>query len=597
MNALVSKVSSTLSPVRNSSIAPDISHLVDEQLLHFGIDPGGQFGKQLATLAEQLYGCQGSIDDLWVLAQQEIANLEHDDSIALFNAKKFLSFQIAKILDAFQNGFRRSHQQLGLSNATNAAHGPYPLVDNVAALFSATPVIARTATYTFACADWIADAFEGREFMHPVYSRLLNPTSIALANHIVDLECGQLAPEYLAWNFNSGMAAIDSTLSHLLGHRDIVISSRNVYGGVHQLLNDWYAKPSNLDIAVEPFDGATVDDFLACWSRVRENHADRLRDGRQAYLYLESPCNPHGFVLDVPELCKTAHQLGIRVVLDATVGTPFLQRPLQAEDPAERPDFLVHSYTKDLSGTGSVIGGCAIARNEDMFLPKGQPGWEETMFWNVYYVKGAFLSADSAFEIMEGMRTLGLRMLSKCINTIILARYLDAHPDIQVNCNAVEGHCNAGIREKELALGLPAPLFTFEMRSLDSETFRRFFDNLEPVYSHQISLGQTNTIISCPGLTTHSELSLEDQRRCGIYPNTVRVSLGCESPGDLVNHFAAVARHIIDPAKPGFSAGLMNQGDTVALIRETYMESQKRFIEGELAEAWRVAPAPMVSAA
>ncbi len=582
MNASLSPVSTTLSPVRKSSRALDVAHLVEEQLHHFGIDPEGAFGAQLAELAAELYRCQGSIDDLWALAQDQMATLDHDDSIALFNAKKFLSFQIAKILDAFQNGFRRSHQQLGLSNATNAAHGPYPLIDNVSALFSATPVIARTATYTFACADWIADAFEGREFMLPVYSRLLNPTSIALANHIVDLECGPLAPQYLAWNFNSGMAAIDSTLSHLLGHRDIVISSRNVYGGVHQLLHDWYAKPSNLDVAIEPFDGATAEDFLDCYARVCERHADRLEDGRQVYLYLESPCNPHGYVLDVQGLCKAAHQRGIRVVLDATVGTPFLQRPLQAEDPAERPDFLIHSYTKDLSGTGAVIGGCAIARNEDMFIPKGQQGWENTMFWNVYYVKGAFLSADSAFEIMEGMRTLGLRMLSKCINTAILARYLAAHPDIQVNCNAVADHPNAGVREQQLAYGLPAPLFTFEMKSLDADTFRRFFDNLEPVYSHQISLGQTNTIVSCPGLTTHSELNAEDQRQCGIFPNTVRVSLGCENPLDLIRHFATVARHIVDPVYPGFSEKLMPECEVAGLVRETYMAGQQRFIDSEL---------------
>ena len=190
MNACPERHSKILSPVRKSSKAPDIDHQVVEQLRHFGIDPGGAFGNRLAMLATQLYRCQGSVDELWDLSQAQLASLDHEDSIALFNAKKFLSFQIAKVLDAFQNGFRRSHQQLGLSNTTTAAHGPYPLIDNVTALFSATPVIARTATYTFACADWIADAFEGREFMLPVYSRLLNPTSIALANHIVDLECG-----------------------------------------------------------------------------------------------------------------------------------------------------------------------------------------------------------------------------------------------------------------------------------------------------------------------------------------------------------------------------------------------------------------------
>ena len=181
------------------------------------------------------------------------------------------------------------------------------------------------------------------------------------------------------------------------------------------------------------------------------------------------------------------------------------------------------------------------------------------------------------------MRTLDLRMLHKCINTIILARYLAAHPDIRVNCNAVEGHLNAALRDQELAHGLPAPLFTFEMKNLDSETFRRFFDNLEPVYSHQISLGQTNTTISCPGLTTHSELDAASQGKCEIYPNTVRVSLGCESPGDLLRHFAEVARYVIDPVIPVFSDRLLSQDKARALIRESYMAGQQRFIEASVA--------------
>lgn len=91
------------------------------------------------------------------------------------------------------------------------------MFDNVTAIFSANPVIARTATYIYACAEWIADAFEGKELLLEIYSRLLNPTAIALANYIVDLEAGPYAREYFAWNFNSGMAAIDAVLAHVLG--------------------------------------------------------------------------------------------------------------------------------------------------------------------------------------------------------------------------------------------------------------------------------------------------------------------------------------------------------------------------------------------
>src|SRR5437870_6255577 len=148
----------------------------------------------------------------------------------------------------------------------------------------------------------------------------------------------------MAWNFNSGMAAIDATLSHLVGYQDIILSSRNIYGGAFQLLHDWFRKPSNLDVAVEFFDGFEVDAFQDALQATRAKYDQRLRAGRQIYLYLESPCNPHGYVLDVPAICRAAHSNGLTVILDGTVGTPFLSQPLRRDPPAERPDFLIHSY-------------------------------------------------------------------------------------------------------------------------------------------------------------------------------------------------------------------------------------------------------------
>ena len=190
-----------------------------------------------------------------------IGHLDRSDRIAYFNAKKFLSFQTAKVLDLLQNPFRSTYQSLHLNYQTQSTKGPYAIFDNVTAIFSATPVIARTATYVYACAEWIADAFQGKELLLEIYSRLLNPTSVSLANFIVDIEAGPYATEYFAWNFNSGMAAIDGVLSHVLGRDDVLITSRNIYGGAHQLIHDWYAKPSNLEIGVETFDGYGVERF------------------------------------------------------------------------------------------------------------------------------------------------------------------------------------------------------------------------------------------------------------------------------------------------------------------------------------------------
>jgi len=450
---------------------------------------------------------------------------------------------------------KNSYHFNNFSQSTLSAKSAYPVFDNVNAIFSATPAITRTATYIYACAEWISDAFEGKEMMLDIYSRLLNPTSISLANHIVDLEAGPYSGEYLAWNFNSGMSAIDATLSHLLGHEDILIASQNIYGGAHQLIHDWFAKPSNLNVAVKQFAGENTQAFVNTLAEVKQQYSDRIAAGKQIYLYIESPCNPHGYVLDVPALCAIAHESGIRVILDATVGTPFLVQPLQRERAEERPDFVIHSYTKDLTGSGSVIAGCVIARNEDMFIPKGMTGWDNTLFWNVYYVKGAFLNADTAFEVMAGMRTLEVRMLKKCITTQIFATFMDSHPMLTVNCNGLPNNKNRALAEKNLFLGFPSGLFTVDMGSaISDDAFQRFFDCLEPAFSHMISLGQTNSIVSCPGLTTHSELSAEQQHEAQIFPTTIRFAMGIENPMDLITHIVAAAELAIDPVIPEFSS-------------------------------------------
>ncbi len=579
----------TLSPKRNTSSATTSQELAAEQLNHFYIDPETEYGQTLLRIVERMYESQCDITHLWKLTLDSINSLDQNDRIQRFNAKKFLSFQLAKILDTLQNPFRKSYQSLGYNGETMAAKGPYPVFDNVTALFSATPVITRTATYIYACAEWIEDAFRGKELMLEIYSRLLNPTSVCLANHIVDLEAGKYAAEYMAWNFNSGMAAIDSALAHLLGRDDVLITSRNIYGGAHQLIHDWYAKQGNLEIAVETFNGYTAAEFEPFLKRVQDKYADRLKAGRRIYVYLESPSNPQGYVLDVAGISKISHAHDLKVILDATVGTPFLYRPLNREDVNERPDFVIHSYTKDLSGCGAVIAGCVIGRNNDMFIPKGESvgdqTWDQTMFWNVYYIKGAFLNADAAFEVMQGMKTLTVRMMRKCINTQILADFLDSHPGIQVNCNGVKSNINSSLRAGNLYLGLPAPLFTFDMGDIDREAFQRFFDSLSPTFGHMISLGQSNTIVSCPALTTHSELNAAALLDSGLTPTTVRCAVGDEDPIDLIRHFVHAARGTIDKVQPGYSEDFMNEADTRALIRKHYVQSHSAHVDAQLQQS------------
>lgn len=591
-----------ISPRRKSTEASDIDGLVGEQLAHFGIDPDSAFGRRMGSFAHHLYAGQADLKDLWQIGVSELASLPRQERIERFSSQRFLAFQLAKILDTLQHPLRSTYQTVIDAPGDRAAKGPYPVFDNVTALFSAKPVITRTATYIYACAEWVDDAFQGKEMLHEIYSRLLNPTSVSLANHIVDIECGPESASYMAWNFNSGMAAVDGVLSHLLGYQDIVLTSRNVYGGTYQLLHDWFAKPSNLDIGVHFFDGFTAEAFGAALDAVSERYKDRLDAGRQIYVFLESPCNPHGYVLDVPAICKMAHERRLTVICDSTVGTPFLHRPLRRRDPMERPDFVIHSYTKDISGHGTTTAGCVIGRNERMFMGKHDScegmdvdgsrrtfNWDETLFWNVYYIKGAFLDADKAFEVMIGLHTLEQRMLQKCISTLTLAEVLGMHPQINVCCSALPGHPNAAIREKCLFMGLPAPLFTFDFEGdtkndpgaagvFSRVTFERFFDHLDPVFGHQVSLGTPNTIVLCPAITSHSELSRQAMAEAGITPTTTRVSVGLEDPRSLITHIVKAAQATLDDEVPGFSARFPPPGAIDEIYARHYTDVHTRYV-------------------
>lgn len=565
-----------LSPRRKTTHATNTDGLAIEQLEHFGIAADSDFGRELYEVARRLYQTQHHVNQLWEITNQTLNSLDRRDRVAYFNAKKFLCFQLAKILDTLQNPFRKSYQSLGHGEATQCAKGPYPIFDNVTALFAANPVIVRTATYIYACTEWVDDAFHGKEFLHEIYSRLLNPTSVSLANYIVDIEAGPYSAEYLAWNFNSGMAAIDGILANIIKRDDILIVGRNVYGGVHQLLHDYYAREDKYNLALEWFDGCEGNQFEAFLNQVKSSHADRIQAGADIHVYLESPSNPFGYVVDLPAICKIAHRENLLVIHDATVATPFLNKPLQREDKEERPDFVVHSYTKDLTGNGNATAGVVIGENHRMFLPKGDSyagiHWDQTLFWGVYYIKGAFLDADKAFEVISGIKTLHLRMAQKTINTLVMAKFFNSHPMIRVHCNAIANHPNHELLQKVHRFGLPAPLFTIDMEEahLSSHAFMAFFDHLSPGLDHQVSLGQTNTVVLCPAFTSHSELDSDALAKAGIHRTTIRIAVGLEDPRETLAHFVQALRLGIDQEIPGFSQGFMATSEVDRLFEETY---------------------------
>ncbi len=476
-----------LSPRRKTSEATDAPGLVAEQLAHFGIDADDPLRRGV--------GAAGAAT-LRVPGGRRLALASHDaiDRHARpHRPHRLLQRQEVPLVPARQAARHAAepappHATRAWATAarTLSAKGPYAVFDNVTAIFSATPVIARTATYIYACAEWIEDAFQGKELLLEIYSRLLNPTSVSLANYIVDLEAGPYAGEYFAWNFNSGMAAIDAVLSHVLGRDDVLITSRNIYGGAHQLIHDWYAKPANLAIAVETFDGYDAAELSqACWQRARREvrrparrrppglrlsrialQSARLRARRAGHL----PRGPR----DGP--ARDARRHGRHAV-------PHAGRCSAPTRPSG-PTSSSTATPRTSPARGSVIAGVVIGRNEDMFIPKGETAG------------GVALERDAVLERVlreRGVpqRRRGVRSASRaCARSKcgcspsastreILARVPRRAPGDQralaTRCRTNE---NSPLREKLMFLGLPAPLFTIDMAGVPREAFQRFFDSL-----------------------------------------------------------------------------------------------------------------------
>lgn len=193
-------------------------------------------------------------------------------------------------------------------------------------------------------------------------------------------------------------------------------------------------------------------------------------------------------------------------------------------------------------------------------------------------MKGAFLDSDKAFEVLTGMKTLELRLLKKCINRLVFARWLASNPLVTVSGPANPEDPNHATAARLSYLGLPALLFTihFEAAKISRVTLERFFDSLAPMFGHMVSLGQSNTLVLCPALTSHSELSPEALKEAGITSTTVCISVGDESPRELIGDFLQAARSAIDAALPDFSKKFMPAVAIDAMIDEIYADVHRR---------------------
>ena len=379
--------------------------------------------------------------------------------------------------------------------ATRAIHAgrlPMPAEPPLAA------PIWQTSTFVFDDAEHYAHTLhQPREGY--VYTRYENPTSAALEATVANLEG---AAEGLATA--SGMGAIATVLLSLAGAGDHVVAQRDLYGGTHSLLA--HTAP-RFGIAVDFVDAGDPDAVRAA-----------LRPTTRA-IYAETVANPTLTVADLPALAEVGAAAGVPLVVDNTVASPFLCRPIE-----HGAAVVVHSATKYLGGHSDVVGGVALFAEPE----------RHDAAWRAMIELGASPDPFAAWLVLRGVKTLPLRMRAHGANARLLAELLDAHPKVaRVHWPGLRGHPTAQLAAKLLD-GDPGML-SFDLDG-GRAAGRRFIEATR-IAKLAASLGSTETLVSHPASTTHRQFAPDALAAAGIGEGMVRVSVGLEDGADLAEDF------------------------------------------------------------
>jgi cystathionine beta-lyase/cystathionine gamma-synthase len=379
--------------------------------------------------------------------------------------------------------------------ATRAIHAgrlPLPAEPPLAA------PIWQTSTFVFDDAEHYAHTLhQPREGY--VYTRYENPTTAALEATVANLEG---AAEGLATA--SGMGAIATVLLSLAGAGDHVVAQRDLYGGTYSLLAHTVPR---FGIEVSFVDAGDPEAVRAA-----------LRPTTRA-VYAETVANPTLTVADLPALAEAAAAAGLPLVVDNTVASPYLCRPIE-----HGAAVVVHSATKYLGGHSDVVGGLALFADPE----------RHHAAWRAMIELGASPDPFAAWLVLRGVKTLSLRMRAHGANARVLAELLDAHPKVaRVHWPGLPGHPTAQLAAKLLD-GDPGML-SFDLEG-GREAGRRFIEATR-VAKLAASLGSTETLVSHPASTTHRQLSPEALATAGIGEGMVRVSVGLEDATDLAEDF------------------------------------------------------------
>ncbi|MFN8080299.1 MAG: bifunctional o-acetylhomoserine/o-acetylserine sulfhydrylase [Kineosporiaceae bacterium] len=397
--------------------------------------------------------------------------------------------------------------------------------------------IYQTTSYVFRDTDHAANLFGLKEFGN-IYTRLMNPTTDVVEKRLASLE-GGVGALFVA----SGQAAETLALLNIAEAGDHIVASPSLYGGTYNLFHYTFPK-----IGIEVTFVDDPDD-LDSWRRA-------VRPNTKAF-FGETIANPKQDILDIEGVAGVAHEVGVPLVVDNTVATPYLIRPLEWG-----ADIVVHSTTKYLGGHGTAIGGAIIdggsfdfAASPERFPNYNQPdpsyhglvyardlGVGSPLGANLAYILkarvqllrdlGPAASPFNAFLLAQGLETLSLRIERHVQNATAVAEWLQQRDEVESVAYAGLPSSPWHERGKKYAPKGTGAVLAFEIKG-GVEAGKRFVDALE-LHSHVANIGDVRSLVIHPASTTHSQLSADEQVASGVTPGLVRLSVGIENIADIL---------------------------------------------------------------
>ena len=409
------------------------------------------------------------------------------------------------------------------TKSVHAGYEPEPTTHAVA-----VPLY-QTVAYSFDSAQHGADLFD-LKVPGNIYTRIMNPTQAVLEERVAALE-GGIAALALA----SGQAAVTYAIQTITEAGDNIVASSALYGGTYNLLA--HTLPQ-FGVATRFADYRNPASF------------EPLIDANTKAIFVESLGNPQGNITDIAAISAIAHRHGIPLIVDNTVPSPYLCRPIE-----HGADIVVHSLTKYLGGHGTSIGGAIVdsgkfpwAQYPQRFKRLNEP---DVSYHGVVYTQalgaaayigrarvvplrnmGAAISPFNAWQILQGIETLALRMDRICSNALAVAQYLKAHPKVGwVNYAGLADLPDHALVQSQLG-GRASGLFTFGVKA-GRAGGERFLDALQ-LFTRLVNIGDAKSLATHPASTTHRQLSAEELLKSGVSEDTVRLSVGIEHIDDLL---------------------------------------------------------------